>query len=144
MLFHSNCKHTLELYNKWNKKGDSVMLDQKDLEVLQKMMESVVDSRITESEERMISRMDSRIAESEKRMISRMDSRIAESENLLLEEMDRLETKLTTRIDKIDKRLDSLQHDVNACKLEAGTLELLEKRIDRLETINFSQSGIFS
>ena len=91
------------------------MLDQRDLELLQKMMEFVVDSRMTESEQR-------------------MDSKLAEAENLLLEEMDRMQTNLSKHIEKIDWRLDSMQHDINACKLEAGTLDLLLKRIDRLES----------
>ena len=41
------------------------MLDPKDFEALQKMMESVVGARVTESE----TRMDARIAESEARKI---------------------------------------------------------------------------
>ncbi len=48
------------------------MLDQRDLDLLQKMMESVMDARIAESEKRMDARIaeivDTRIAESEKRM----------------------------------------------------------------------------
>ncbi len=54
------------------------MLDQRDLDLLQKMMESVMDARIAESEKRMDARIaeivDTRIAESEKRM----DARIVE------------------------------------------------------------------
>lgn len=46
-----------------------------------------------------------------KMMESVVDTRLAESENLLLEEMDRLQTNLTNRIDKIDVRLDTIQHD---------------------------------
>lgn len=57
-------------------------------------------------------------------------SKIAESENLLLEEMDRMQTNLSNRMDKIDQHLDSMQHDVNTL----GTLDLLLKRIDRLES----------
>ena len=59
---------------------------------------------------------------------------MTEDENLLLEEMDRIQTILSKRMDKIDWRLESMQHDINACRLEAGTLDLLLKRIDRLET----------
>lgn len=79
------------------------MLDQKDLDLLQKMMESVVDSRI------------------------------AESENLLLEEMDRLQTNLTNRIDRIENRLDTMQHEINACKMERESVSILLKKIDQLE-----------
>ena len=80
------------------------MLEQKDLEVLQNMMESVVSTRI------------------------------AESENLLLEEMDRLQTNLTNRIDRINSRIDSMQHEVNACKLDRESIGLLIKKIDQLES----------
>ena len=79
------------------------MLEQRDLSALQKMMESVVDTRL------------------------------AESENLLLEEMDRLQTNLTNRIDKIDVRLDTMQHEINTCKLERESIGLLIKKIDQLE-----------
>lgn len=80
------------------------MLEQKDLEVLHNMMESVVGTRI------------------------------AESENSLLEEMDRLQTNLTNRIDRINSRIDSMQHEVNACKLERESIGLLIKKIDQLES----------
>ena len=73
------------------------------------------------------------IAVLQQMMESVVDSRIAESENMLLEEMDRLQTNLFKKIDKIDSRLDSMQHEINACRLEEGTLDLLLKRIDKLE-----------
>ena len=87
------------------------MLDQKDFDAIRLIMKE-------------------EIAESERRM----EAKLAESENLLLEEMDRLQTNLTNRMDKIDSRLDTMQHEVNACKLEAGTLDILLRRIDRLES----------
>lgn len=65
--------------------------------------------------------VDTRITESEKRMESVVDARIAESENLLLEEMDRLQNNLMNRMDRIDSRLDSMQHEINACKMERKT-----------------------
>lgn len=79
------------------------MLEQKDLDVLQNMMESVVSARI------------------------------AESENLLLEEIDRLQTNLINPIDRISSRMDSMQHEVNACKPERESIGLLMKKIDQLE-----------
>ena len=80
------------------------MLEQQDLQTLKNMMESVVSTRI------------------------------AESENLLLEEMDRLQTNLTNRIEKLNRRMESMQHEVNACKLERESIGLLIKKIDQLES----------
>lgn len=93
------------------------MLDQKDLELLKDMMESI-------------------ILKSEKRV----DAKIAESENMLLDEMYRIQASTEKRLDKMDRRLDrvesrleSMQHDINANKLEAGTIDILSMRMDRLE-----------
>lgn len=36
--------------------------------------------------------------------------------------------------DKIDSKPDSLQHEVNACKLERESIGLLIKKIDQLES----------
>ncbi|MCM1409264.1 MAG: hypothetical protein NC305_01800 [Lachnospiraceae bacterium] len=131
------------------------MLEQKDIEILQNMMESVVGTKLVESEERMCAR----IAESEERMNARLESRLAESEermcariveseermnagfekklavyeDLLIREMYKIQENLSDRIDKIETRLDTMQHDINACKLERESVGLLIKKIDQLE-----------
>lgn len=53
--------------------------------------------------------------------------------NAIIEEIGRVESKMNARFDKIDLKLDSMQHEINACKLEGGTLEILLRKIDQLE-----------
>lgn len=127
------------------------MLDPKDFEALQKMMESVVGARVTESE----TRMDARIAESEARMETMLDTRIAksearmesmltvkikEAENLLLEEIDRTQTKLENKINLLNENLDKLEQYYRISKLENDNttillklMEGLAKRVEDLE-----------
>ena len=138
------------------------MLDPKDFEALQKMMESVVGARVTESEKRMDARiaesearMDARIAESEARMETMLDTRIAksearmesmltvkikEAENLLLEEIDRTQTKLENKINLLNENLDKLEQYYRISKLENDNttvllklMEGLAKRVEDLE-----------
>lgn len=112
------------------------MLDPKDFEALQKMMESVVGARVTESE----TRMDARIAESEARMESMLTVKIKEAENLLLEEIDRTQTKLENKINLLNENLDKLEQYYRISKLENDNttvllklMEGLAKRVEDLE-----------
>jgi len=65
------------------------MLEQRDLEMLKGVMESVVH-------------------ESGNKIIAEMDTRFRESENMILEELDRVQINLEKRIDKVQKNLDEL------------------------------------
>ena len=47
-----------------------------------------------------------------------MDSETKMMLNAILEEIGRIDERTNKRFDKIDSKLDSLQHEVNACKLE--------------------------
>ncbi|MCM1063571.1 MAG: hypothetical protein NC420_03700 [Eubacterium sp.] len=120
------------------------MLEQKDIEILQNMMESVVGTKLAESEERMCARiaeseerlnarLESRLAESEERMNAGFEKKLAVYEDLLIREMYKIQENLSDRIDKIETRLDTMQHDINACKLERESVGLLIKKIDQLE-----------
>ncbi|HBI59945.1 MAG TPA: hypothetical protein DDY31_01825 [Lachnospiraceae bacterium] len=93
------------------------MLEEKDLEVLQNMMETVIDKRI---------------AESEKNMEAMMDRKITESENLILKEMDRVQINLTNKINEVQKNLDELSQYYRITKLENDNTALLLKMIDEL------------
>lgn len=88
------------------------MLEQKDIEVLQSMMESVLGRRLEETT---------------KGIEATMDRRLAESENLILEEMERSRGILD---DKIERELES---DNTALLLKM--IEGLSKRVDKLERI---------
>lgn len=57
--------------------------------------------------------------------------------NTILEEMERMENRINRRMDqrfeKIEQRMYSMQHEINACKLEKDAVSLLIKRMDQLE-----------
>ena len=62
-----------------------------------------------------------------------MDDEIKMMLNAILEEMGRVEERTNKRFDKIEARLESMQHEINACKLEKDTISLLIKKSDQLE-----------
>ena len=131
------------------------MLEQKDLEVLQSMMESVLERRLGETTksiestmERRLeettksieSTMERRLGETTKSIESTMDHRLAESENLILEEMERTRGMLDDEIKQLQKNLEELNQYYKISKLEGDNTALflkivegLSKRVDELE-----------
>ncbi len=63
-----------------------------------------------------------------------MDDEIKMMLNAILEEMSRTEeriyARMDSRFDKIEVRLESMQHEINACKLEKDTISILIKKIE--------------
>ncbi len=59
-----------------------------------------------------------------------MDDEIKMMLNAILEEMGRVEERTNKRFDKIENRLESMQHEINACKLEKDTISILIKKIE--------------
>lgn len=60
--------------------------------------------------------------------------------NAIVDEMGKMESRINNRFsevnerfNKIDLQLLSMQHDINACKLEKETLDILIRKIDQLE-----------
>lgn len=57
--------------------------------------------------------------------------------NTLIDEMgrmeDRINKKMDERFDKIETCLESMQHEINLCKLERDSIGLLIKKIDQPE-----------
>lgn len=54
--------------------------------------------------------------------------------NAILEEMDKIEGRINQRFDKIDFQLETMQHEINACKMERESVSILLKKIDQLES----------
>ena len=52
--------------------------------------------------------------------------------NTILEEMERMENRIR-RFEGIEDRLESMQHEINACKLERDSVSLLIGKVDQLE-----------
>ena len=119
------------------------MLEQKELDVLKNMMESVlekseesilskVDERLEKSEESILSKVDERLEKSEESILGKVDERLANSENLLLEEMERTRSILDTKIERVQKNLDELSQHYRITKLENDNMALLLKMIEGL------------
>ncbi len=50
--------------------------------------------------------------------------------NAIVDEMGRMEDRINKCFDKIETCLESMQHEINACKLECDSIGLLLKKID--------------
>ncbi len=44
--------------------------------------------------------------------------------NTVVDEMGKIEKKIDVRFDRLESRLDSMQHEINACKLERESIGL--------------------
>lgn len=62
-----------------------------------------------------------------------MDKEMKDMFDAILEEMARMEERTNKRFDKIDNSLESMQHDVNACKMERESVSILIKKIAQLK-----------
>ncbi len=112
------------------------MLEQKDLEMLKGVMESVVRESESKIIAEMDAKMDARFQESENKIIAEMDARFRESENMILEDLDRVHINLGNRIDKVQKNLDELNQYYRITKLENDNTAILLKMIqDQDKTI---------
>lgn len=89
------------------------MLDQKDLQALQNMMEQVIDTRIAESEKK-------------------MEKVVTQSENLILEELERTRNILEQNINAVQKNVDELNQYYRITKLENDNTSLLLKMTNDL------------
>ena len=93
------------------------MLEQKDLDILKNMMESI---------------MDERLAKSEESILDKVDERLARSETFILDEIERTRDILEGKIEKVQKNLDELNQYYRITKLENDNMALLLKMIDEL------------
>ena len=104
-----------------------------------KKWETILDQRFTQQNESWETILDQRFALQDKKWETILDQRFAESENLVLEELDRVETRLTRRMDKMQDNLDDLNRLCRILLLEKGNYELLERRVATLESRVYPQ-----
>lgn len=135
------------------------MLDQKDLELLQNLMQEVVkeseqnilnsvDKKIAASEQNVISTVDKKIAASERNVISSaakkiaaserkilsvMDEKLSRSENMILNELDRVQAHLEGDLEKVQKNLEELKQFYKIDKLETDNTSLLLKMYNDMQ-----------
>lgn len=62
-----------------------------------------------------------------------LDSKLRELENNVLEEVDTVQEKANEHYKRIEKRLDNIESEVHASKLQNDTLNLLLRRIDLMQ-----------
>ena len=116
------------------------MLEKQDLEMIRLVVREEVQVSIAESEARMSAKIESSIAESEARMKIHIHDEIGYSENRVLSELDRVEMKLTARMDRIEKTMNEICEyyrirrldDTNALYI-LRLFDSLSRRIEVLE-----------
>ena len=101
--------------------------------------ETILDQRFALQDKKWETILDQRFALQDKRWKDILDQLFAESENLVLEELDRVETRLTRRMDKMQDNLDDLNRLCRILLLEKGNYELLERRVATLESRVYPQ-----
>ena len=127
------------------------MLDQKDIQLLEKMFEksqqniiNTVDEKITHSETRILKEVDKKIVASETRILkevdnkiaasetrmqkefdAKMDERFTNSENMILREMDRMQERMVKRMDDIQRNIDELNQYYRISKMESDKTSVL-------------------
>ena len=62
-----------------------------------------------------------------------LDSKLRELENNILEEVDKVQEKANDHFKRVEKRLDDIETEVHASKLQNDTLNLLLRRIDLMQ-----------
>lgn len=62
-----------------------------------------------------------------------LDSKLRELENNILEEVDTVQEKANDHFKRVEKRLDDIETEVHASKLQNDTLNLLLRRIDLMQ-----------
>ncbi len=124
-------------FSEQDKKWETI-LDQR-FALQNERWETILDQRFTQQNESWETILDQRFALQDKRWETILDQRFAESENLVLEELDRVETRLTRRMDKMQDNLDDLNRLCRILLLEKGNYELLERRVATLESRVYPQ-----
>lgn len=119
------------------------MLEQKDLERLKNMMESVmkgteesilekVDGKLEKTEKSILEKVDEKLEKTVESILEKVDKKIVGSESLVLDEIERTRSHLEKHIEKVEKNLDELNQYYRITKLESDNTALLLKLIDDL------------
>ena len=77
--------------------------------------------------------MDSRISESEERVLGRVEEMFTDFENMVLGELDHVQEKTNEKFDKIQKNLNELNQYYKIDRLETANAEILFEKIQDLE-----------
>lgn len=120
------------------------MLEQKDLDVLKDMMETVVkksekstlermDEAIGKSEDSILDKVEKIVKRSETTLSKKMDKKIIKSESLVLDEVERTRNILERKIEKTQKDVDELKSIYRVIKMDTENTAMLLRMYDNLE-----------
>lgn len=120
------------------------MLEQKDLDVLKDMMETVVkksekstlermDEAIGKSEDSILDKVENIVKRSETTLSKKMDKKIIKSESLVLDEVERTRNILERKIEKTQKDVDELKSIYRVIKMDTENTAMLLRMYDNLE-----------
>ena len=68
-----------------------------------------------------------------KRELKSVKEETKELFNILVEEMGSMEDRVNKRFERIDNTLETMQHEINACKLDKDTVSLLVRKTNELD-----------
>ena len=104
------------------------MLEQKDLDILKNMLETVMKG----TEESILGKVDEKLGKTEESILERADKKLLKSESLVLDEVERTRKILEKQIEKVQKNLDEINQYYKITKLENDNTSLVLKLIDEL------------
>ena len=127
------------------------MIEKEDLSILKALMETVLDERLAETEERILEevdkrlaeteerilkevdkRLDKRLAESEERILREVDERIVKSESLLFSEMARVYEILDHKIEILSSKAEEVSQYYRMFRLDQDNMTVILSLIDAL------------
>lgn len=127
------------------------MLEQRDLDTIKSIMESVVgkleesilrqvdeklEKRLAEQEESILKKVDEklekRFVKQEESILRKVDVKILKSEGLLLDEIERTRNILEKQIGKVQQNIDELYKYYRITKLENDNITLIIKHLEDL------------
>ncbi|MBQ9990367.1 MAG: hypothetical protein IJP31_05420 [Lachnospiraceae bacterium] len=95
--------------------------------------EKILDERFARQDTKWEKILDERFARQDTKWEKILDERIYKSECMLLDELDRLESRLTRRMDRMQEDLDQLNQGFRILYIERGNFQLLQERLDSYE-----------
>lgn len=127
------------------------MIEKEDLSILKALMETVLDERLAETEERILEevdkrlaeteerilkevdkRLDKRLAETEERILREVDERIVKSESLLFSEMARVYETLDYKIEILSSKVEEVSQYYRMFRIDQDNMTVILSLIDAL------------
>lgn len=88
---------------------------------------------LEDGQQNILQQIDEKITASEERMMQKMDEKLTHSENLILHELDRVQERLETDVQKVERNLEELQQYYRITKLENDNTSLLLKMYNNMQ-----------